>query len=90
MTSTATEIRQTNLKRGKSLILVKLENGWGWQSSQKKREREGSTRDRSVENVSRGGGKENVDVPIHLVKADRTFLYYPVFAYIVRVFNATR
>lgn len=81
MTSTITEIRQTNLKRGKSLILVKLENGWGWQSSQKKREREGSTRDRSVENVSRG--KENVDIPIHLVKADRTFLYYPVFARIV-------
>lgn len=81
MTSTITEIRQTNLKRGKSLILVKLENGWGWQSSQKKREREGSTRDRSVENVSRG--KENVDIPIHLVKADRTFLYYPVFAGIV-------
>lgn len=81
MTSTTIEIRQTNLKRGKSLILVKLENGWGWQSSQKKREREGSTRDRSVENVSRG--KENVDIPIHLVKADRTFLYYPVFAGIV-------
>lgn len=61
MTST-TEINQANLEGGKSLILAKLENGWGRVGRVPRRSmKEEDEQGRSVENVSRGG-KENVDV----------------------------
>lgn len=59
-----TEINQANLEGGKSLILAKLENGWGRVGDgrvPRRSVKEEDEQGRSVENVSRGG-KENVDV----------------------------